>query len=167
MLSWYHNKFYGFPTTFDFCRIENLFVNISFCPVSWWRCSNFPFNWLTMSQIWLNNMNIIFPLIILYYSNHLRLQFEISKKSILMKQINNIYVTYREIYQNSICCTSTSIITEQKVLKVKKKFFFSLPSAMRLTLGKRILCRVPWIQHSAQPYFAECHELDNRQTLGP
>ena len=148
MLSWYHNKFHGFPTTFDFCRIENLFVNISFYPVSWWRCSNFPFNWLTMSQIWLNNMNIIFQLIILYYSNHLRLQFELSKKSILMKQINNIYVTYREIYQNSICCTSTSIITEQKVLKVKKKFF--------------LVCRVPWDWHSAKEYFAECHEFNTR-----
>ena len=167
MLSWYHNKFHGFPTTFDFCRIENLFVNISFCPVSWWRCSNYPFNWLTMSQIWLNNMNIIFPLIILYYSNHLRLQFELSKKSILMKQINNIYVTYREIYQNSICCTSTSTIIEQKILKVKKKFFFSLPSVSVLALGKKVLRRVPRTQHSAHPYFAVCHYADTRQTLAP
>ena len=70
-------------------------------------------------KIGLNNMNIIFSSIILYYSNHLRLQFELSKNSILMKQINNIYETYTEIYQISICCTSTSIITEQKSLEVR------------------------------------------------
>jgi len=108
-------------------------------------------------------MNIIFPFIILYYSNHLRLQFELSKNSILMKQINKIYVIYREIYQISICCTSTSTITEQKVWKVEEEVFFNfaechepdtrqkhdMPSAMNLPLGKGVLCLVPEARHSA------------------
>ena len=69
-----------------------------------------------------------------------------------MKQINNIYETYTEIYQISICCTSTSIITEQKVWKVEAKVFFyfaecldsdtrqkrTMPSAVNLTLGKGV-----------------------------
>ena len=65
-----------------------------------------------------------------------------------MKQINNIYVTYREIYQNLLCCTSTSTITEQKNSKVKKKFF--------------LVCRVSAYWHSAKKYFAECHEHNTR-----
>ena len=101
-------------------------------------------------KIGLNNMNIIFSFIILYYSNHLRLQFELSKNSILMKQINNIYETYTEIYQISICCTSTSIITEQKVWKVEAKVLF-------------LFCRVPWLWHSTKAYYAECREPDTRQ----
>ena len=110
-------------------------------------------------KIGLNNMNIIFSFIILYYSNHLRLQFELSKNSILMEQINNIYETYTEIYQISICCTSTSIITEQKVWKVEAKVFFILPSALTLTLGKSVLCRVPWTWHSAKEYICRVPEL--------
>ena len=88
-----------------------------------------------MSQIGLNNMNIIFPFIILYYSNLLRLQFELSKNTILMKQFNNIYVTYWEIYQISICSTSYSIRTVQKVWRVEEEVFFILPSGRELALG--------------------------------
>ena len=76
-----------------------------------------------------------------------------------MKQINNIYETYTEIYQISICCTSTSIITEQKVWKVEAKVFFSLPSVLTLTLGKSVLCRVPWTWHSAKEYICRVPEL--------
>ena len=104
-------------------------------------------------KIGLNNMNIIFSFIILYYSNHLRLQFELSKNSILMKQINNIYETYTEIYQISICCTSTSIITEQKVWKVGAKVFFSLPSALNLTLGKGVHLPSAWVKALGKHYF--------------
>jgi hypothetical protein len=120
-----------------------------------------------MSQIGLNNMNIIFSFIILYYSNHLRLQFELSKNSILMKQINNIYETYTEIYQISICCTSTSIITEQKVWKVEAKVFFyfaecldsytrqkrTMPSAVNLTLGKGVHLPSAWLKALGKHYF--------------
>ena len=50
--------------------------------VSWTRCSKFPFISWIRPHTGLNNMNIIFLLILLYYLNHLQFKFELYQKFI-------------------------------------------------------------------------------------
>jgi len=80
MISWYHDKSHEFKTSFVFLyNLKHIRPHLR-GHVSWTRFSNFPLNSSTMPPSGINNMYMIFPLIILYYSNHLQFKFELSLK---------------------------------------------------------------------------------------
>lgn len=88
MKSWYHDKFNDFQTLFAFNRILKRFSHTFVRGHgSWARCSKLPsISWIC-PHIGLNNVNIIFRLIILHYSKHLQFKFDLSKKTIQLNKM--------------------------------------------------------------------------------
>jgi len=88
MKSWYHDKFNDFQTLFAFNRILKHFSHTFVRGHgSWARCSKLPsISWIC-PHIGLNNVNIIFRLIILHYSKHLQFKFDLSKKTIQLNKM--------------------------------------------------------------------------------
>ena len=79
---WYH----AFTTNFIIFRLRLSFIEFKIYSAtnsllcSWIRCSFFSLDSRTRTQNWLNNMNIIFPLIIHKSHNILQFKFELSTK---------------------------------------------------------------------------------------
>jgi len=88
MKSWYHDKFNDFQILFAFNRILKHFSHTFVRGHgSWARCSKLPsISWIC-PHIGLNNVNIIFRLIILHYSKHLQFKFDLSKKTIQLNKM--------------------------------------------------------------------------------
>ena len=83
MISWDLDKSHDFQTSFAF--FYNLKAKRPHVRghVSWTRCSKFLFVPQVRPHTRLNNMDIIFLLILFYYLNHLRFKFDLYKKNSL------------------------------------------------------------------------------------
>ena len=80
MISWDLDKSHDFQTSFVFFRILKPFGHTVRGRVFWTRCSKFLFISLVRPHTRLNNMNIIFLIILFYYLNHLQFKFDLYQK---------------------------------------------------------------------------------------
>jgi len=166
MKSWYHDKFNDFQTLFAFNRILKHFSHTFVRGHgSWARCSKLPsISWIC-PHIGLNNVNIIFRLIILHYSKHLQFKFDLSKKTIQLNKMI-IYSKRRNIPKLNMEYHGQYVDSRKKVGGQNQFFFETLCRVLHLrhTTNKQNTRQTFWV--GVCPWHTTKEMAVARQLLG-